>query len=402
MLFLAFLAPTEAVVIDAGDGTGNTSAPADDPGWRHVGIQGGLPIIYLGNDWVLTAGHVPFSNVWIDGVSYTSIPGSRILLPNPTGGSADLAVWQIEDGPDFPNLPIRENDLEPAASFVAGDEVVMIGRGRSRGVDPITCGSFTGYDSITPNVIRWGTNQVLWSGIELSLGAYTTDTFVTQFDAAPVGTDTRCESGDCSEAQATMGDSGGAVFAHDGTRWELAGVMLAVASQACSLPAHPSTVLYGDQTYIANLSSYRDAIIAIVRSECSNGIDDDGDGMIDLLDPGCLSDADEGESPDCDGTDSDSDGIGDVCDNCILVSNADQIDSDGDLYGNFCDADYDGDGVTGAQDFMLFRASYGREIGDEHYDLVVDADSNGNVGTSDFIVFRSMFGRPPGPSGLVP
>ena len=41
--------------------------------------------------------------------------------------------------------------------------------------------------------------------------------------------------------------------------------------------------------------------------------------------------------------DADKDGIGDVCDNCPLIWNDNQIDSDGDGSGNVCDRDVDND-----------------------------------------------------------
>ncbi|MEL7450880.1 MAG: hypothetical protein AAFN78_16825, partial [Pseudomonadota bacterium] len=41
--------------------------------------------------------------------------------------------------------------------------------------------------------------------------------------------------------------------------------------------------------------------------------------------------------------DNDGDGVVDLDDNCILVANADQRDTDGDKIGNICDADFDGD-----------------------------------------------------------
>ncbi|RIK62868.1 MAG: hypothetical protein DCC65_16840 [Planctomycetota bacterium] len=58
--------------------------------------------------------------------------------------------------------------------------------------------------------------------------------------------------------------------------------------------------------------------------------DTDSDGVSDFCD-NCplISNADQ--------LDSDSDGMGDVCDNCPLISNADQLDSDSDGIGDVCD-----------------------------------------------------------------
>ncbi len=49
-LIIATSNPCLAVVITAG--SGNTSAPADDPGWDYVGARGGATCVYLGNNWV--------------------------------------------------------------------------------------------------------------------------------------------------------------------------------------------------------------------------------------------------------------------------------------------------------------------------------------------------------------
>ncbi|MDG2271746.1 MAG: thrombospondin type 3 repeat-containing protein, partial [Halioglobus sp.] len=48
--------------------------------------------------------------------------------------------------------------------------------------------------------------------------------------------------------------------------------------------------------------------------------------------------------------DSDGDGILDSSDNCPLVSNADQLDTDGDGTGDACDDDRDGDGILDSAD----------------------------------------------------
>ena len=39
----------------------------------------------------------------------------------------------------------------------------------------------------------------------------------------------------------------------------------------------------------------------------------------------------------------DGESIADICDNCTGVANANQLDSDDDLFGNVCDADLNND-----------------------------------------------------------
>ena len=47
-----------------------------------------------------------------------------------------------------------------------------------------------------------------------------------------------------------------------------------------------------------------------------------------------------------DQTDTDSDNVGDLCDNCLYAPNPDQRDSDGDGTGDICDPDDDNDGIS--------------------------------------------------------
>ncbi|MDT0606895.1 thrombospondin type 3 repeat-containing protein [Croceitalea rosinachiae] len=84
--------------------------------------------------------------------------------------------------------------------------------------------------------------------------------------------------------------------------------------------------------------------------------DDDNDGILDVND-NCplLANADQtdtdgdGEGDTCD-LDDDNDGVLDINDNCPLIANADQADIDGDGIGDVCDDDIDGDGVPNVSD----------------------------------------------------
>ena len=96
--------------------------------------------------------------------------------------------------------------------------------------------------------------------------------------------------------------------------------------------------------------------------------------------------------------DSDGDGRSDNADNCVLIPNGAQHDSNYDGYGNACDADLNDDLIVNTIDFGLFREVYGQTGAN----LDADFNADGIVNTLDFGRFRLMYGNHPGPSGLVP
>ena len=84
--------------------------------------------------------------------------------------------------------------------------------------------------------------------------------------------------------------------------------------------------------------------------------------------------------------DTDGDGVPDSLDNAPETANAGQQDTDGDMYGNMCDADLDNDGGVGMTDAGVFRNAYGTS--NEHADF----DSDGGVGMTDAGIFRTRYG----------
>ena len=93
--------------------------------------------------------------------------------------------------------------------------------------------------------------------------------------------------------------------------------------------------------------------------------------------------------------DTDGDGIDDVADNCIQISNFMQRDTDGDGFGNFCDPDLDNNGVVNFLDVALWVPSFSTvNTGDE------DFNGDGLSNFSDFALFANYYLQSPGPSGL--
>jgi hypothetical protein len=92
--------------------------------------------------------------------------------------------------------------------------------------------------------------------------------------------------------------------------------------------------------------------------------------------------------------DSDGDGLLDTEDNCTLVPNPDQRNTDGDRYGNICDPDFDNNNFVGRPDIAYFRSVL------QTADPDADLNGDGTVNFGDFQILRSYLGGPPGPSGL--
>jgi hypothetical protein len=423
---LLVAAPALAILDDSGNGNTSAPPPGDDPGWRNVGRIGGLNAIYLGDGWMMTAAHAPTGSglVSVDYANYPIVAGTVQVIPHDASNDADLAVMRIHPAPDYlPRLEIR------ATSPGLDTKVTLIGRGRDQGT-PSSWGP-GGWNWATTLSKRWGTNLIGGvvpgggplpvASILVAGGSTLTQSLVTEFtENAPPP-----QSPD--EGQATRGDSGSALFvetAEGSGIWELAGVAWAITTST-NQPA--KTAIYGNDTLWADLAAYRAKILAIVRP-CADGVDNDGDTLIDYPDdPECLSVADESEEPQCnDGVDNDFDGdtdfgadadcsdaadlfeapdldgdfVVDDEDDCLEVPNPDQRDTNQDGYGNDCDPDFTNDGVVGGPDYVVLSQAYGSTSGQPAYSEDVDLDGDGVVGGPDYVTLTIFYGGPPGPSGL--
>jgi hypothetical protein len=103
--------------------------------------------------------------------------------------------------------------------------------------------------------------------------------------------------------------------------------------------------------------------------------------------------------------DADGDGAHDDQDNCVNAANGPilrdaggnrQRDTNGDGYGNLCDADLNNNGIVNAADLGLFRARFGTPDPD------ADFNGDGVVNAVDLGIMRNLFGRAPGPSAIAP
>jgi hypothetical protein len=107
--------------------------------------------------------------------------------------------------------------------------------------------------------------------------------------------------------------------------------------------------------------------------------------------------------------DLDGDGILDLRDNCSQMPNPRQRDTDGDGFGNFCDADVNGDGRVTTSWAETFPRS---ERGDVEwialtakngpYDPDHDLDGDGRVDARDVSMAQIQLFHEPGPGAITP
>lgn len=315
------LAPAaSAAVVAGGDGTQNTAAPPGSTYWNNLGFSGFGSGVYLGNGWVLTAGHVhggvsgsfPFTVPKLDNgsdVTFNATPGAFVSLQATPGGPyADLLVYRLNDDPWLQLMsPVRFG-----ATPQVGTAITMTGSGYNRQPtlhswhltdptkpDKTLWTDVTGlpnentaqahgylYDTNSRTPKRWGTNVTV--AFE---GGGATDLYELKDASGNITQQTRIFGANFDpingEAQVVNFDSGGGVFA--GNR--LVGINLLKgdfsypdANNPDNLGQPANTAVFGNASYFANVFTYVDEIASITRVH--PGLDGDAnlDGVVDLAD----------------------------------------------------------------------------------------------------------------------
>jgi hypothetical protein len=190
-------------------------------GWNYVGVVffngGSASGAYLGNGWVLTAGHVGIGNIVLGGNTYQAIAGSSQSISN-ASGTADLCLYRINTTSlnngtvlNLPPLILRTSNPVAFAYGTTGSSVILIGYGGGQG-----------YES-------WGINTITQINQPITPGGYTyisndflTATGTTTSDN-PHGPGSQSVT---NNAQLVGADSGGGDFIYNAAtgQWELAGI----------------------------------------------------------------------------------------------------------------------------------------------------------------------------------
>ncbi len=311
---LAILASrASAVVIVNTDGSANngqtsatgTTAPYDIVGLR---ANGGATVVYLGNDWAITANHAivnpvgtvindgPYGNITVPNTpestitdpgnntitidNYVTLNGQQITVDqavqvlNGNGSPTDMKLIHLTSDPGLPAVQIA------SAPPSNNQPLVMIGAGLDLGTQQsytLDSQNYTGYPLLnSEGVPRWGTNVVepgsVGNGLtnlgenftvnNISEPAYEY-TFTTSFNNNP--------SLSNQEAQVTSGDSGGGAFEQIGGTWYLVGLIDGfgnVPSGATNAQAY-NNVWFNEVSVMADVGDYQSTIDATIVPEPS-------------------------------------------------------------------------------------------------------------------------------------
>jgi len=199
--------------------------------------------VYLGNRYVLTAGHVgPLTSVKVGFVDYLLDSSPALAI-----GTADMKLVRLASDPGLNGVRLNSNPLGD------GGEAYLVGYGVGRasssllGSNPVTWG-----DSSTA-IKRWGTNFVDLAISAKEVGVYTSDLLRTEFNS----------NAGVNEAALTIYDSGSALFQKTGSEWYLVGIGAYVQNSGYSFANSVFNSTESDDNYFIRISSYANSSVMI-------------------------------------------------------------------------------------------------------------------------------------------
>jgi hypothetical protein len=217
---------TEPTTSDVSNWTSGWNLGSGVTGWDYVGQVNGASGVYLGNGWVLTAGHVGPGGFTLNGTSYALISGTSHTFTTTNGsttGTADLSLFQISNPPNLAALTLSSS--APTVFGPDASKTVMIGYGGGQGE-------------------TWGYNTVTSRNVAVSVSGFYSIDFATAYGSPSTNV-----------SHVVGGDSGGAAFINVNGNWQLAGILEALDDN----PSSPGYLT----SYMVQLSTYYSEITAI-------------------------------------------------------------------------------------------------------------------------------------------
>jgi hypothetical protein len=224
-------------------------ANLDNPGvglpWDNVVQMQSLtgPIgtgVYLGNRYVLTAGHVgPLTSVKVGFVDYLLDSSPAVTI-----GTADMKLVRLASDPGLNGVRLNTNPSGDAGNSY------LVGYGVGRASSSLLGSSPVAWGDSTTAIKRWGTNLVDGAITGVQVGGYTSDLLRTQFNS----------NAGINEAALTIYDSGSALFRQIGSEWYLVGLGAYVQNSGYSLASTQFNSKDSDDSYFIRISSYSNAV----------------------------------------------------------------------------------------------------------------------------------------------
>ncbi|MCX6946661.1 MAG: hypothetical protein NTU87_02180 [Verrucomicrobia bacterium] len=199
--------------------------------------------VYLGNRYVLTAGHVgPLTSVKVGFVDYLLDSSPAVAI-----GRADMQLVRLASDPGLGGVRLNSN---PSAD---GGAAHLVGYGVGRADSSALSSSPVTWGDSSTAIKRWGTNFVDGAIDAALVGGYTSDLLRTQFNS----------NAGANEAALTIYDSGSALFRQIGSDWYLVGLGAYVQNSGFSLASTQFNSKDSDDSYFIRISSYAGSSVMI-------------------------------------------------------------------------------------------------------------------------------------------